>query len=71
MIPATTTGTLPVQTAAQLVHVTELAKELHGESVCIASNGNGNAILVTDPDSDAVLVVQMPCAAQGQSSQAA
>jgi DNA polymerase-3 subunit beta len=71
IIPATIAGSAPVRTAAQLAHVTELAKELHGESVCIASNGNDNHILVTDPDSDAVLVVQMPCAVPGQSSQAA
>jgi DNA polymerase-3 subunit beta len=71
VIAAIIAGRAPVRIAAQLAHVTELADELRGESVCIASNGNGNPILVTDPDSDTTLIVQMPCRWSRQSSQAA
>ena len=58
-------------TAARLAHVNELAGELRGESVCIASNGNGDPILVTDPGNDATLILQMPCVWPARSSQQA
>ena len=71
VIAATITGSAPVRIAAQLAHVTELAGELRGESVCIASNGNGDPILVTDPGNDATLILQMPCVWPARSSKAA
>jgi CTP:molybdopterin cytidylyltransferase MocA len=71
VIAATAAGDTPVQTAAQVRHVVELVDNLHGARVCIASNGAGNPILVTDPDDGAVLVVQMPCRTSPQQASAA
>ena len=31
------------------------------ESVCIASTDGNSPILITDPEDDALLVIQMPC----------
>ena len=71
VIAATVAGNAPVQTAAQLRHVVELVDELHGKRVSIASNGAGNPILITDPEDDAILVVQMPCRVSSAQSHAA
>jgi DNA polymerase-3 subunit beta len=66
VIAATTAGSAAVQTAAQIHHVIELVDEFRGEALCIATAGAGNPILITDPESDALLTVQMPCAVSSQ-----
>ena len=61
LIAAAIAGNAMIQSAIPLGHVLELADELSGKSVCIASDGGGEGVLITDPDNDATLIVQMPC----------
>jgi DNA polymerase-3 subunit beta len=70
-IPASVTGTVSIETAAQLRHVVDLVGEFHGKSICIASDGTSSPILITDPASAATLIVQMPCRVASFQSQAA
>lgn len=71
VIAAAITGNAPVATAARLAHWKELVGELRGARICIASNGNRNSILVTDPGNDTILILQMPCVLPARSSQQA
>ena len=71
VIAAAVAGNAPVQTAAQLRHIVELVDELYGKRVCIATAGADNPILITDPEDDAILVVQMPCRVAPNQSRAA
>jgi hypothetical protein len=48
-------------TAAGLANVVEPFNELRGENVCIASDGAGNPILITDPEDSAGEFLQMHC----------
>jgi DNA polymerase-3 subunit beta len=61
IIIAATSGNAPVQTAAKITHITELVGQMQRESVCIASTDGNSPILITDPEDDALLVIQMPC----------
>ena len=61
IIIAAISGKAPVQTAAKITHVTELVGQMQRESVCIASTDGNGPILITDPEDDALLVIQMPC----------
>ena len=72
VIAATVAGGAPVQTAAQIRHIVELVDEMRGKRVCVATDGAGNPILITDPADDAVLMLQMPCrVSSDQSTRAA
>jgi hypothetical protein len=64
-------GDASVRTAAQLAHIVELVDHMRGETLCIASDDNASAILITIPTDDAMLIVQMPCALPAQSQAAA
>jgi DNA polymerase III sliding clamp (beta) subunit (PCNA family) len=68
---ATIAGNVPIQTAAQVRRIIDVVNEFRGEDIRIATNGAGNPILITDVESDAMLVVQMPCRLQSDQSQAA
>jgi DNA polymerase-3 subunit beta len=61
VIAATVTGNSSIQTAAQVAHVVELFNELRGENVCIATDGAGNPVVITDPEDGAGQFLQMPC----------
>jgi DNA polymerase-3 subunit beta len=67
-IAATITGAASIWTAAQIAHIAELVDQIHNRNIRIATDGAGGAILVTDPDDDNLLVIQMPVhIARGQS----
>ena len=71
VIAATVAGSAPIQTAAQIRHVVELVDQMRTNSIRIATAGAGDPILVTDPEDDAILVMQMPCRVSPSQSRAA
>ena len=57
--------------AVQLHYLAELLDELVGKHVRLDATSAGAPLLVTDPDDADFLVVQMPCRAPSETSQAA